>query len=123
MEADQDRDGKISFEEFTKMVENTDVSMSMTLGMPSESPIACSISNAFTWSRCDKIFLILTVRQINSSKYPFAKQWHWHLAWQSNLRKMSSASFSHFKDLGSKYKNGLLDFFTRDVEVSLRFPL
>lgn len=33
MEADQDHDGKISFEEFTKMVENTDVSMSMTLGM------------------------------------------------------------------------------------------
>ncbi|RMX75281.1 hypothetical protein D0869_11768 [Hortaea werneckii] len=31
MEADQDHDGKISFEEFTKMVENTDVSMSMTL--------------------------------------------------------------------------------------------
>ena len=33
MEADQDGDGKISFEEFTRMVENTDVSMSMTLGM------------------------------------------------------------------------------------------
>lgn len=33
MEADLDRDGKISFEEFTKMVGNTDVSMSMTLGM------------------------------------------------------------------------------------------
>ena len=32
MEADTDRDGKISFEEFTKMVENTDVSNSMTLG-------------------------------------------------------------------------------------------
>lgn len=32
MEADLDNDGKISFEEFTKMVENTDVSMSMTLG-------------------------------------------------------------------------------------------
>lgn len=32
MEADKDRDGKISFDEFTKMVENTDVSMSMTLG-------------------------------------------------------------------------------------------
>lgn len=31
MEADKDGDGKISFEEFTKMVENTDVSMSMTL--------------------------------------------------------------------------------------------
>lgn len=32
MEADKDGDGKISFEEFTHMVENTDVSMSMTLG-------------------------------------------------------------------------------------------
>ena len=31
MEADKDRDGKINFEEFTKMVENTDISMSMTL--------------------------------------------------------------------------------------------
>lgn len=29
MEADEDLDGKISFEEFCKMVENTDVSMSM----------------------------------------------------------------------------------------------
>jgi serine/threonine-protein phosphatase 2B regulatory subunit len=40
MEADLDRDGKISFEEFTKMVENTDVSMSMTLGwlFPNLSP-------------------------------------------------------------------------------------
>ncbi|KAH7032909.1 calcineurin regulatory beta sub-unit [Microdochium trichocladiopsis] len=32
MEADLDGDGKISFQEFQKMVENTDVSMSMTLG-------------------------------------------------------------------------------------------
>ena len=32
MEADKDGDGKISFEEFTQMVENTDISMSMTLG-------------------------------------------------------------------------------------------
>lgn len=32
MEADKDGDGKISFEEFTQMVESTDVSMSMTLG-------------------------------------------------------------------------------------------
>ncbi|KAG9780031.1 hypothetical protein KCU88_g3885, partial [Aureobasidium melanogenum] len=31
MEADKDGDGKISFEEFTQMVESTDVSMSMTL--------------------------------------------------------------------------------------------
>nr|AAX98240.1 calcineurin B regulatory subunit [Aspergillus flavus] len=33
MEADKDQDGKISFEEFTDMVENTDVSLSMTLSM------------------------------------------------------------------------------------------
>ena len=32
MEADLDKDGKISFDEFTKMVDNMDVSMSMTLG-------------------------------------------------------------------------------------------
>ena len=32
MEADKDGDGMISFEEFTQMVENTDISMSMTLG-------------------------------------------------------------------------------------------
>lgn len=38
MEADLDRDGKISFDEFTKMVENTDVSMSMTLGTLSGIP-------------------------------------------------------------------------------------
>ncbi|KAJ3300174.1 Calcineurin subunit B [Borealophlyctis nickersoniae] len=31
MEADLDMDGKISFDEFTKMVENTDVARSMTL--------------------------------------------------------------------------------------------
>ncbi|KAI0021944.1 calcineurin subunit B [Xylariomycetidae sp. FL0641] len=31
MEADTDKDGKISFEEFTGMVESTDVTMSMTL--------------------------------------------------------------------------------------------
>ena len=46
MEADLDRDGKISFEEFTKMVENTDVSMSMTLGKASYLlPLALFISN------------------------------------------------------------------------------
>lgn len=38
MEADLDGDGKISFEEFTKMVENTDVSMSMTLGISAPQP-------------------------------------------------------------------------------------
>ena len=46
MEADLDRDGKISFEEFTKMVENTDVSMSMTLGEASYLlPLALYVSN------------------------------------------------------------------------------
>jgi serine/threonine-protein phosphatase 2B regulatory subunit len=40
MEADRDGDGKISFEEFTQMVENTDVSMSMTLG---ESRYPCMV--------------------------------------------------------------------------------
>lgn len=33
MEADLDGDGKISFEEFTKLVENTDISQSMTLDL------------------------------------------------------------------------------------------
>ena len=47
MEADLDRDGKISFEEFTKMVESTDVSMSMTLGEASYLlPSALFISNS-----------------------------------------------------------------------------
>lgn len=45
MEADTDHDGKISFEEFKKMVENTDVSMSMTLGMWTNSTVVKSIAN------------------------------------------------------------------------------
>lgn len=71
MEADTDRDGKISFEEFTKMVENTDVSMSMTLGtllgfvvhtlhlfLPLQfHPLECQLQ-------------LLTFPQINSSRYP-----------------------------------------------------
>ena len=51
MEADQDRDGKISFEEFTKMVENTDVSMSMTLG----KLLSYSVPYYRTFSRCRSI--------------------------------------------------------------------
>ncbi|KAI1036840.1 hypothetical protein LB503_003123 [Fusarium chuoi] len=43
MEADLDKDGKISFEEFTKMVESTDVSMSMTVGKLFEA-IVLSVS-------------------------------------------------------------------------------
>ena len=40
MEADQDGDGKISFEEFTHMVESTDVNLSMTLSrcLSSDNP-------------------------------------------------------------------------------------
>lgn len=51
MEADLDHDGKISFEEFQKMVENTDVSMSMTLGMFSKPAVRLHV---------------LTIIQINS---------------------------------------------------------
>lgn len=39
MEADLDKDGKISFDEFKKMVENTDVSISMTLGESTFDPV------------------------------------------------------------------------------------
>lgn len=51
MEADQDRDGKISFDEFTKMVENTDVSMSMTLGKLFLA--SCHISNRQNLAMCE----------------------------------------------------------------------
>lgn len=52
MEADLDGDGKISFEEFTKMVESTDVSMTLTLG-----------AYCYRDPRWD---FMLTFRQINS---------------------------------------------------------
>jgi serine/threonine-protein phosphatase 2B regulatory subunit len=39
MEADLDHDGKISFEEFTKMVENTDVSQNLTIGKSCLCPL------------------------------------------------------------------------------------
>ena len=55
MEADLDHDGKISFEEFQKMVENTDVSMSMTLG--ADCPFSFPIV----------LHIMLTGLQINSS--------------------------------------------------------
>lgn len=49
MEADLDGDGKINFEEFAKMVANTDVSMSMTLGMwrVMVRVIACRFANSY----------------------------------------------------------------------------
>ena len=55
MEADLDHDGKISFEEFKKMVENTDVSMSMTLGVYIFFPV-CMVG-----------VVVLMILQINSS--------------------------------------------------------
>lgn len=69
MEADLDGDGKISFEEFTRMVENTDVSMSMTLGelvylsryLASLGLGACS---------CYRAMLTGLVRSILSPRYP-----------------------------------------------------
>ncbi|CAG8896456.1 unnamed protein product [Penicillium egyptiacum] len=45
MEADKDQDGKISFEEFTDMVENTDVSLSMTLTPSSTQQLNNSPTN------------------------------------------------------------------------------
>lgn len=73
MEADTDRDGKISFEEFTKMVENTDVSMSMTLG----TLLSFAVHISHLWSRCslqihplERQVAPLTLPQTNSSRYP-----------------------------------------------------
>ena len=58
MEADLDKDGKISFEEFTKMVENTDVSMSMTLGKSflSLSSSLFAFYHSPSWLRCRHSF-------------------------------------------------------------------
>lgn len=58
MEADLDKDGKISFEEFSKMVENTDVSMSMTLG-------ECSCYDSHTLSK----WLTVGDMQTNSKRH------------------------------------------------------
>ena len=49
MEADKDRDGKISFEEFMEMVENTDVSMSMTLSMSHHPPSHPKVCVCVEW--------------------------------------------------------------------------
>lgn len=68
MEADTDRDGKISFEEFTKMVENTDVSMSMTLGTLSSVPVQpldLLLASTFRFRKHEA--QTLTWPQINSS--------------------------------------------------------
>ena len=61
MEADLDRDGKISFEEFQKMVENCDVSMSMTLGM-----LPLSLFLFMVWMRDVDVVGGADGKQINS---------------------------------------------------------
>jgi hypothetical protein len=65
MEADQDHDGKISFEEFTKMVENTDVSMSMTLGMCKNSPDPPTPPQA---TATDEIFSCRSILEVFSNE-------------------------------------------------------
>ena len=67
MEADLDKDGKISFEEFTKMVENTDVSMSMTLGK-------CRTSGAVAKGEAD------TRGQINFKAVAIRGRWETSMA-------------------------------------------
>ena len=63
MEADLDKDGKISFEEFTKMVENTDVSMSMTLGeLLPYSADSCKVSDTDYSASFRSILDVLTSR-------------------------------------------------------------
>lgn len=59
MEADLDKDGKISFEEFTKMVESTDISMSMTVGKLFEARVASvsAMSYAVMIGNWDRICL------------------------------------------------------------------
>ena len=77
MEADLDKDGKISFEEFTKMVESTDISMSMTVGMlsgiipMSEWALSC-VYFMILGTLVDE--LMLTIRQ-TSSKRAFMTGW------------------------------------------------
>jgi serine/threonine-protein phosphatase 2B regulatory subunit len=73
MEADLDKDGKISFEEFTKMVENTDVSMSMTLGrcLLNETMITC-VQPVCSCSNADNTFrpILGLVADIRSPMIP-----------------------------------------------------
>ena len=72
MEADTDRDGKISFEEFTKMVENTDVSMSMTLGTLLTFRCVCfgPLCSPLQIHSLERQVQTLTSRKINSRRYP-----------------------------------------------------
>ena len=77
MEADLDKDGKISFEEFTKMVESTDISMSMTVGMLSGTILMSEgAPSCVYFMRSGTLVdeLMLTIRQ-TSSKRAFMTGW------------------------------------------------
>ncbi|KAG6031699.1 Calcineurin subunit B [Claviceps sp. Clav32 group G5] len=74
MEADLDNDGKISFEEFTKMVENTDISMSMTLALTavhlrmenSKMPHSAPTTSLDVDGACSSTVLLVRGRKWNS---------------------------------------------------------
>ena len=68
MEADKDRDGKISFEEFTKMVENTDISMSMTLVRFFPSPFFALAGFLILYSAV-RMWALTQMNRINSSLF------------------------------------------------------
>lgn len=101
MEADLDKDGKISFEEFTKMVENTDVSMSMTLGGFSPSffslllilflPTMCSFWFTHTCITriSDSLWRIFWKRWFGSLGWAFSvSEWRMHIEHKTNLYRL-----------------------------------
>ena len=107
MEADQDHDGKISFEEFTKMVENTDVSMSMTLG---GSRSICYTKSA----AADNPF-----PQINSRKVPqrypqdelpgvLSENWLLGNVFRARLREKDKSHIAFIQRASSNYTTGLV---------------
>lgn len=70
MEADKDGDGRISFEEFTIMVESTDISMSMTLGMPMFIFVVV-VSSPSAWSNANRSFNNRSILMSFASHFSF----------------------------------------------------
>lgn len=60
MEADQDGDGKINFEEFKAMVANTDIAKQMTLDGMLMSDL--SLTYCVTWSQSDMADLVCNIQ-------------------------------------------------------------
>ena len=69
MEADQDGDGMISFDEFKAMVENTDVSMSLTLGMLSRPHLCVLLTRNTVPYRCVVLAWLTSLPEQINSKY------------------------------------------------------